>query len=303
MTVRLAIDAAGHPTPAVVKQLGYVAIIQYSPSTNAMPPTYPARCLAAEIPLITAWEITPTAGQGGAAAGAADAATALACAARDRQPKGTAIYAAIDFEPEGAQLTEVVAYAKAWTAGLHAGGYLSGLYGGIGTIQAVRGSVDKLWQCYAWSSGAVTKGLALYQSQPAGIIDGVPCNEDQVLGTPGAWDADGPVYFNGPGGTAMGITALTSFHADQTDAVWTGGGKLLHVWGKSGAWKTEDVAAKTGSADAAAATFPDQVPGVRLIAGGGVEVTVVDATGRGWLFAQGPTARGWGVNLFPEPTP
>jgi Domain of unknown function (DUF1906) len=194
-----ALDAAGHPAPANVHSRGYNAMIQYLPSTNGMPDTYPVRCLAVGLPLISAWEITPQVGLGGATAGRADASTAINWAQRRRQPKGTCIYAAIDFEPVGTQMTEVQNYARAWTTALHAAGYLSGMYGGIGTINAVRGLCDKLWQTFAWSwtyakgKEIVGTGLALYQGGSQVAIDTVVCNIDTIFSTPGAWTTDGPV--------------------------------------------------------------------------------------------------------------
>lgn len=193
-----AVDAAGHPTPLAVKRADYSAVIQYMTGSYAMPTTYPAACTNAELPLISAWEESGTAALGGAAQGKKDATGAVAAARALRQPRGSAIYAAVDFGPSSQQMPTVVAYAASFADGVRAQGYLAGLYGGDETCTACARMVDRLWQTLAWSAGAKDAGAAMYQDGTQVSVGGVTCDEDLILATPGAWTLDGPVALFDP---------------------------------------------------------------------------------------------------------
>lgn len=187
-----ALDAAGHPTPLAVKNAGYSAMVQYLAGSYAMPPTYPAACTNAGLPLLSAWELQSNAALGGTVRGRQDGQAAVAAARGFGQPQGTAIYAAVDFAPNSTQWVEVTGYANAWALVLRCSGFLAGIYGGFSTMEKVKPIVDRLWQTYAWSAGSIADSIALYQSHPV-TVAGVTCDLDEVVATPGAWNLDGPV--------------------------------------------------------------------------------------------------------------
>lgn len=102
------------------------------------------------------FEDAATRAQGGAGAGKTDGRFVVAELRKLRCPEGVCCYASVDYEVHsGAPLATAKAYFAAYTAQLHAAGYLSGAYGDYDLIRALldSGLVDMAWQCAAWSYG------------------------------------------------------------------------------------------------------------------------------------------------------
>lgn len=127
------------------------------------------------------------------ARGIADATRSLVLASEWSQPKGSAIYYGVDFEPSAIQLKDVIIYATNFASVVRSAGYKVGAYGSGDTLTTLKstGLVDYTW--VSQSSGF--SGTAAYtaankwnllQALPRDC-GGINVDFDKVNGDIGAW--------------------------------------------------------------------------------------------------------------------
>ena len=106
----------------------------------------------AGLAILLCYESSAARMKGGAAAGAADAATARALAEKLGVPAGTVIFFACDYNIPDADLITAEQYVRAANAAL--GRYCVGVYGPEKVVEflAARGRCLNFWQCVAWST-------------------------------------------------------------------------------------------------------------------------------------------------------
>ena len=147
----------------------------------------------AHLRLLTVWETTAGRAKGGAAAGAADGASALKCAREIGMPADGIIYFAVDFDARAGDMDAIEAYLRA--ARENTGEYETGVYGPYSVIEtmAERGACKAFWQCVAWSYGRRSEYLDVYQGwfnqQVAGV--NVDINECPDMDRAGIWTYGG----------------------------------------------------------------------------------------------------------------
>ncbi len=142
----------------------------------------------AGLKLLTVYETTAERAKGGAAAGAADARTAVECALRLKMPKSGAIYFAVDFGAAESDMPAIREYLAA--ARINLEGYRLGVYGSYAVIEAVADITDCRWQCVGWSYGKKSDRRHVYQAQFNKYAGGVnvDINECADPDAAGLWD-------------------------------------------------------------------------------------------------------------------
>ena len=153
--------------------------------------------------LLTVWETTAGRAKGGAAAGAADGASALKCARDIGMPEGGIIYFAVDYEAQADDMDAIEAYLRA--ARENTGEYETGVYGPYNVIEtmAQRKACKGFWQCVAWSYGRRSEYLDVYQGlfnqQVAGVnvdVDECPDMDRAGIWTYGEKEEDDVTRYN-----------------------------------------------------------------------------------------------------------
>ena len=97
----------------------------------------------------------------------------------------------------------------------------------------------------------------------------------------------------------MPVSQAVSYNPGRSDVFQVSFGTLWHKWLTNGAWHNEALTGPFGvCAPARGTKLPDQRPSVAIL-GNQCIVTVEDAGGRGWYFAQNSGATAWGVNEMP----
>ncbi|TBL75047.1 DUF1906 domain-containing protein [Paenibacillus thalictri] len=144
-------------------------------------------CTDAGLYLVSVFERTADRALGGAANGAEDGAMALQYAQEVGQPKGSVIYAAVDFDATASNYNAIEAYLRAFDQQIK--GYECAVYGEYEVCKAMldRGVVKKVWQTYAWSQGARLTGANLYQYQNDIVVNGIGVDLDESNGDAGGW--------------------------------------------------------------------------------------------------------------------
>lgn len=83
-----------------------------------------------------------------------------------KQPTGTPIYFAVDYDTGSSKPLAVINHFRAIAERLEGTGYIPGVYGSFNTVNRVRDAVpavDYGWQTLAWSRGKVIPGVHLHQ--------------------------------------------------------------------------------------------------------------------------------------------
>jgi hypothetical protein len=242
-----ALDSTAAVNPAAALKLGYSAILRYlvgdSPLTKKEVETY----TAANFGVGSAWELSGTAAQNGETLGHDDAVRAVAAAVALGQPKGitpqgTAIYAAVDFDPEN-YIPAIVKYFTGWAAVVRAAGYLAGGYVGAKGANACLGAgvLDRIWipGATSWSDGAKPDRVDIQQGATQVQIDGVTCDTDVYdgttpqpdyhLSTSGLWNGNGefPAYIAPEGCFVAGTPVLASPGAPRSIESFAPGSPIL----------------------------------------------------------------------------
>jgi LysM repeat protein len=137
-----------------------------------------------------------------AAQGQKDAAAAAALAKELGQPEGSAIYFAVDYDAQAADLAAIAAYFKAVKDNLP--GYIVGAYGSFRVIEYLKGSglVTYYFQTYAWSKGQKSAAAHIYQYKNDVRLAGVGVDYNEICqANVGTW---------GGSATAAPATATTT---------------------------------------------------------------------------------------------
>jgi LysM repeat protein len=145
--------------------------------------------LAAGLSIFPIWETNPTSrGYFSQAKGEADAKAAIAELAAIGAPAGIAVYFAVDYDAQAADMAAISAYFTCVKAGL-AGKYAVGTYGSYGVLTTLEktGYVTRYYQTYAWSKGKVFSKNTVYQHQNGVSLCGITVDKDLISSTSGLW--------------------------------------------------------------------------------------------------------------------
>lgn len=123
----------------------------------------------------------------GGSQGRADGKHAQMLAEKMGQPKGTAIYFAVDYDAQPANIRRVLEYMKGVKMALKE--YKVGIYGSYRVMNEVKQNtpVDYYWQTYAWSYGKVASFIHMHQYKNGVVIAGVQVDKNSIKKDPGAW--------------------------------------------------------------------------------------------------------------------
>lgn len=128
--------------------------------------------------LVLVFESSADRALGGAAAGRADGAFALAALA-DLGLHDSPVYFAVDFDVTDAQAGAVSAYIGGAASIIGRG--RAGVYGGLRAVQAAGTACRYAWQTYAWSGGQWMPHAQLRQYQNGVTIAGLSCDRDRAM--------------------------------------------------------------------------------------------------------------------------
>lgn len=101
------------------------------------------------------------------------------------QPKGTAIYFAVDFDAQSKDMAAICDYIEGVKKQLK--DYKLGIYGSSHVMQALKGQADYYWQTYAWSRGKVCDFIHMYQYENNVRVAGVTIDRNEIKQAPGDW--------------------------------------------------------------------------------------------------------------------
>jgi len=144
---------------------------------------------AAGLKIVSVFETTASRPAGGSAAGSVDGAEALKEALAIGQPKGSAIYFAVDFDVSGKDTMDAIErYLRAAASAIP--GYEVGVYGEYDVIEemARRGAAKHFWQTYAWSKGKKSARANIYQYKNGQTVAGHPVDLNESYGGEGWWN-------------------------------------------------------------------------------------------------------------------
>lgn len=186
------LDSASRLNAIAAKNAGYSAWGRYLAGNYKMNATEVASATAEGIGLWSIYETGADNALGGASEAAIDAQGAVIAAIALKQPKGSAIYCTVDFDPTQEQLTDVIEYVRAFTIAVRSDGYKGGCYGGAIVMEAVANMVDYRWQAGGWSNGITVPGCALHQKVTTVSVGGVVCDLNVIQAADyGAWNLHG----------------------------------------------------------------------------------------------------------------
>lgn len=145
---------------------------------------------AAGLQIVSVFETTASRPAGGAAAGKVDGTEAYQEALLIKQPIGTAIYFAVDYDAQPKDYDKIEAYLRA--AAEQIKGYTVGVYGSFSVIEemARRKAAKHFWQTYAWSRGKKSNHANVYQHKNDTKISGINLTLDlnESYGDEGFWN-------------------------------------------------------------------------------------------------------------------
>lgn len=174
----------GRPNLDQLWAAGYRFVFRYlswRPNAKCITPAELADLLGHGFQVALNWEYDALDALGGAPAGQAHGAEAVAQAQALGYPRGCTIYFSADFDETEAQAPTVEAYMRAAGAEAHGGGYRMGAYGGYYTIKRLldAAAIDDAWQAYAWSGGQWDPRAAMRQVLNGQTIAGADCDIDE----------------------------------------------------------------------------------------------------------------------------
>lgn len=142
----------------------------------------------AGLQIVSIFETNPTrASYFSKAKGISDAQDASKYAKAIDQPKGSAIYFAVDYDAQTRDMTAIKAYFDGVKQTLK--DYKIGVYGSYDVVCALKDQVDYYWQTYAWSGGKLAGHVHMHQYKNGQKLAGIEVDFDEVLKEPGAWGA------------------------------------------------------------------------------------------------------------------
>ncbi|GKU82627.1 glycoside hydrolase domain-containing protein [Niallia sp. NCCP-28] len=101
------------------------------------------------------------------------------------QPKGTAIYFAVDFDAQSKDMETICRYINGVKNQLQ--DYKTGVYGSFRVIQTLKGQAEYYWQTYAWSKGKVCDFIHMYQYENNVYAAGINIDRNEIKKSPGDW--------------------------------------------------------------------------------------------------------------------
>lgn len=148
---------------------------------------------AAGMQVVSVFETSANRPSGGATAGHSDGVEAFNEAHLIKQPLGSAIYFAVDYDASPKDYDLIEQYLRAAKTAI--GGYRVGVYGSASVIDemARRKAADCFWQTYAWSHGVKSKNANIYQYSNGQDVSGVSLDLNESFGGEGWWNTKAPV--------------------------------------------------------------------------------------------------------------
>lgn len=148
---------------------------------------------AAGMQIVSVFETTANRAAGGAVYGNSDGQAALKEAKAIKQPEGSAIYFAVDYDAQPDDYDAIEAYLKAAAAQIP--GYEAGVYASYAVVEemAKRGACEHFWQTYAWSRGHESNRANLYQYRNNVQAANTAVDLNRSYGGEGWWNTDSDV--------------------------------------------------------------------------------------------------------------
>ncbi|MCQ6280834.1 LysM peptidoglycan-binding domain-containing protein [Bacillus sp. EB600] len=143
----------------------------------------------AGLKIISIWETNPTfAGYFSEDKAIADGKEAIAYAKLIGQPEGSAIYFAVDYDAQPADLPAILSYFLGVRQSLGKD-YKAGVYGSYAVLDMLQRSraADCYWQTAAWSRGEVADFIDILQFGFNKNIAGIPVDYNQFATSAGSW--------------------------------------------------------------------------------------------------------------------
>lgn len=143
--------------------------------------------IAAGLYIVSVFEATANRAAKGTPQGTIDGKLALAEAKIVKQPIGSAIYFAVDYDAQAKDYDLIESYLKAAQAQIP--DYHVGVYGSYAVCEemAKRG-IKYIWQTYAWSGGKKSAHTNVYQYKNGVNVCGISCDADESFGNEGFWN-------------------------------------------------------------------------------------------------------------------
>lgn len=207
-------------TPITAAQAKTLAVAGYSFAARYLvPPSYAWKRMTADeaklisaagMQIVSVYETTANRAANGADAGRNDGAAAYAEALAIGQPKGTAIYFAVDYDAQPKDYDGIEAYLRA--AAKQLTGYEVGVYGSYAVVEemARRGACTHFWQTYAWSRNKQSDKANIYQYKIDTTVSGFTLDLNESYGNEGWWNTSAVTNPNTnpqPDGGEMTMTA------------------------------------------------------------------------------------------------
>ncbi|MFC5407267.1 DUF1906 domain-containing protein [Cohnella soli] len=138
--------------------------------------------------IVSVYETSANRPAGGASSGQQDGAAALKEAQTVKQPTGSAIYFAVDYDAQPQDYDKIEQYLKAAAAQIS--GYVAGVYASFAVVEEMykRGACKRFWQTYAWSGGKKSQHANLYQYKNGATVGGVQVDLNDGYGNEGSWN-------------------------------------------------------------------------------------------------------------------
>lgn len=177
-------------TAALFAAQGYVFVGRYLADSSSWKRLSPAEAQIisdAGIYIVSFFERDASRAKEGATAGAEDGMLALKYAKEVKQPVGSTIYFAVDYDAPASDFDKIEAYMRAADEQLT--GYELGVYGSYSVVKAMSdcGVTTKLMQTYAWSRGQKDDPISIYQYQNDITVNGIGIDLDESDGDAGGW--------------------------------------------------------------------------------------------------------------------
>jgi hypothetical protein len=175
-----------------IAQVGYEFAARY-----LVPPSYAWKRLTrseaeaitdAGMSMISVFETSKYNPSHGASQGKMDGQSALQEAQLIKQPKGSAIYFAVDYDAQPREYDAIENYLRA--AEYEIAGYKIGVYGSFEVVEEMSRRIQdiRIWQTYAWSHGHQSPRANLYQWKNGQTVAGVEVDFNESYGEEGSWN-------------------------------------------------------------------------------------------------------------------
>jgi LysM repeat protein len=193
MTNLNGIDCATKLTPSSItglKSNGIEYVCRYlGNSWKSMDKTEADEIISAGLNIVSIWETNPTnAAYFTENQGINDGKQASTYAAAIGQPKGSAIYFAVDYDAQPSDMNAILSYFSGVRRGLDPS-YKVGVYGSYSVLEMLYSNhaADFYWQTYAWSRGNVANFVNIFQYSNDQTLAGIQVDYDQFSDSAGSW--------------------------------------------------------------------------------------------------------------------